>query len=343
MFKQLFNPILQKIKSKVIMTTQENPTPQTSTPNSQDWAVNLVEKLATAGLKEQQKARRWSTFFKILTFTYLFFLLAMAMGWIGGGKTSTSDHTALIEINGVIEAGGDVNADSIMSSLEDAYDNKGTKGIILRINSPGGSPVQAGIINDEIHRQKKLHPEIPVYAVVEDICASGGYYIAVAADKIYVDKASIVGSIGVLMDGYGFTEVMKKVGVERRLMTAGENKGMLDPFSPVNPKHQAFAQSMLNDVHEQFKDAVRQGRGSRLKNNPELFSGLFWNGSQSIKLGLADELGSADYVAREVIKADEIVDFSYQETVMDRFAKRLGASIADNVGFSSKANTIKLH
>jgi protease-4 len=219
-----------------------------------------------------------------------------------------------------------------MNSLHEAYDSKGTKGIILRINSPGGSPVQAGIINDEIRRQKKLHPQIPVYAVVEDVCASGGYYIAAAADKIYVDKASIVGSIGVLMDGYGFTEVMKKVGVERRLMTAGENKAMLDPFSPVNPKHQALAQSMLNEVHEQFKTVVRQGRGSRLKETPEVFSGLFWSGEQSIKLGLADALGSADYVAREIIKQEEIVDFTYQDTLANRFAKKLGASMAESLG-----------
>ena len=238
---------------------------------------------------------------------------------------------------GVIEAGGEVNADSFMTSLADAYKSTGTKGIILRINSPGGSPVQAGIINDEIRRLRKLHPKIPVYAVVEDICASGGYYIAVAADKIYVDKASIIGSIGVLMDGYGFTEVMKKVGVERRLMTAGENKAMLDPFSPENPKHKALAQAMLNEIHEQFKSVVRAGRGSRLKETPEVFSGLFWSGEQGIKLGLADALGSVDYVAREVIKQEEIVDYTYQENVVDRFAKRLGASMAKSIGIDAKS------
>ena len=285
-------------------------------------------------MQEQKVARRWSIFFKVLMFAYLFIILFLALGWLGGTKASTGEHTALIEIAGVIEAGGDVNADSVMSSLNDAYDNKGTKGIILRINSPGGSPVQAGIIYDEIRRQKKLHPTIPVYAVVEDICASGGYYIAVATDKIYVDKASIVGSIGVLMDGYGFTEVMKKVGVERRLLTAGENKAMLDPFSPVNPKHQQLAQNMLNQIHEQFKTVVRQGRGKRLIEDSETFSGLFWSGEQSIKIGLADALGSADFVAREVIKQEEIVDFTYQETITDRFAKRLGASMAKSIGIS---------
>jgi protease IV len=313
-------------------------------PNTQDtaWQRQMIEKLALSGYKEQQTARRWSNFFKILVFIYLFTILAYALGWFGAAKTAAGPHTALIDINGVIEPGGDVNADSVMTSLSDAYDSKGTKGIILRINSPGGSPVQAGIINDEIRRQKALHPKIPVYAVVEDICASGGYYIAAAADKIYVDKASIIGSIGVLMDGYGFTEVMKKVGVERRLMTAGENKAMLDPFSPLNPKHQALAQAMLNEIHEQFKAVVRQGRGNRLKETPEVFSGLFWSGEQGIKLGLADALGSADYVAREVIKQEDIVDYTYQETVVDRFAKKLGASMAKAIGIDAMTKGLQL-
>lgn len=310
-------------------------------PSHINWQQKTIEKLLLSGLKEQQTARRWSIFFKALTFGYLFLLLIVVLG-VFGGKNVAGPHAALIDINGVIEAGGEVNADAVISSLNEAYDSIGTKGIILRFNTPGGSPVQAGIINDEIMRQKKLHPKIPVYGVVEDICASGGYYIAVATDKIYVDKASIVGSIGVLMDGYGFTEVMKKVGVERRLMTAGENKAMLDPFSPVNPKHQALAQTMLNEVHDQFKNVVRKGRGSRLKETPEIFSGLFWSGEQSIKLGLADALGSADYVAREVIKQDEIVDYTYQETMMDRFAKRLGAGVAKAVGIDAIMKGIEL-
>jgi protease-4 len=321
------------------MSEQVNP--QGSPQNNNAWQQETIEKLALSGLKEQQTARRWSTFFKGLTFAYLFLLLILGLG-LWGGKGATGPHTALIDISGVIEPGGEVNADSVITSLNDAYESSGTKGIILRFNSPGGSPVQAGIINDEIVRQKKLHPKIPVYGVVEDICASGGYYIAVATDKIYVDKGSIVGSIGVLMDGYGFTEVMKKVGVERRLMTAGENKGMLDPFSPVNPKHQALAQTMLNEVHEQFKTVVRNGRGSRLKETPETFSGLFWSGEQSIKLGLADALGSADYVAREVIKQEEIVDYTYQETVVDRFAKRLGASMAKSIGLDAMTKGISI-
>jgi len=305
---------------------------QTQPADDGKWQRDVIEKLAVSALAEQKTARRWSTLFKGLTFAYLFVLMLMALGVFHDGKKTFDAHTALIDISGVIEAGGEVNADAVMNSLHEAYDSKGTKGIILRINSPGGSPVQAGIINDEIKRQRKLHPEIPVYAVVDDICASGGYYIAAAADKIYVDKASIVGSIGVLMDGYGFTEAMKKVGIERRLMTAGENKAMLDPFSPVNPKHQELAQAMLNEVHEQFKTVVREGRGTRLKETPEVFSGLFWSGEQSIKLGLADALGSADYVAREIIKQEEIVDFTYQEDLASRIAKRIGASVSATLG-----------
>ncbi len=313
--------------------------------NAQDnrWQKDVIEKLAMSSLKEQKTARRWSIFFKVLTFIYLFVILAYAVGWVvKDGKSAVGEHTALIDVTGVIMPGGEVNAESFIGSLEDAYENKGTKGIILRINSPGGSPVQAGMINEEIKRQRKLHPDIPVYAVVEDICASGGYYIAAAADKIYVDKASIVGSIGVLMDGYGFTGVMEKVGIERRLLTAGKNKAMLDPFSPVNPEHEAFAQNMLNEIHEQFKAVVREGRGSRLKETPDTFSGLFWSGEESINIGLADALGSSDYVAREVIKQKEIVDFTYRETFADRFAKRLGASIAKNIGFDIESTGIKL-
>lgn len=311
-------------------------------PQDTDWQRDTIEKLASSALREQRTARRWSIFFKSLIFIYLFVVLFYALGLVGGGKKSSASHTALIDISGVIEAGGEVNADSVMTSLQDAYDNKGTKGIIFRINSPGGSPVQAGIINDEIKRQKLLHPDIPVYAVVEDICASGGYYIAAATDKIYVDKASIVGSIGVLMDGYGFTEVMKKVGVERRLMTAGENKAMLDPFSPLNPKHQLLAQMMLDEIHEQFKTVVRQGRGDRLKETAETFSGLFWSGEKSIKIGLADALGSADYVAREVIKQEEIVDFTYKDDFASRVAKRIGASMGKSLGIDALNKGLQL-
>ncbi len=301
----------------------------TDNQNTPDWERKTIEKLAFSAIAEQKRTRRWGIFFKSLTFIYLFVLLFYALDLMPSGKSSIN-HTAMIDIQGVIGSSDEVNADSFISSLQDAYDNEHTKGIILRINSPGGSPVQAGIINDEIKRQRKLHPKVPVYAVVEDVCASGGYYIAVAADKIFVDKASIVGSIGVLMDGFGFTGTMQKFGVERRLMTAGENKAMLDPFSPENPKHKELAQQMLNQIHQQFIAVVREGRGNRLKETPETFSGLFWSGESSIQMGLADAYGSPDYVAREVIKEDKIVDFTSKQGFADRFAKRLGASISQS-------------
>ena len=296
------------------------------------WEREVLEKLAFQSLKEQKRHRFWSVLFKSLTLVWLFLMLFYMLNWIGGSSAKSSeDHTALIDIQGVIGAQDEVNADSVVSSLHDAYDNKHTKGVILRINSPGGSPVQAGIINDEIKRQRQLHPSIPVYAVVEDICASGGYYIAVAADKIYVDKASIIGSIGVLMDGFGFTGAMEKLGVERRLMTAGVNKAMLDPFSPVNPKHKVLAQAMLDEVHQQFINVVREGRGKRLKETQETFSGLFWSGEAGIKMGLADELGSYEYVAREVIKQENIVDFTASEGLADRVARKFGASMTQSM------------
>ena len=303
-----------------------------SEQNSPTWEREVLEKLAFQSLKEQKRHRFWSVFFKSLTFIWLFLMMFYMLNWIGGASgNSSEDHTALIDIQGEIGAQDQVNADSVVSSLQDAYDNKHTKGVILRINSPGGSPVQAGIINDEIKRQRKLHPNIPVYAVVEDICASGGYYIAVAADKIYVDKASIIGSIGVLMDGFGFTGAMEKFGVERRLMTAGENKAILDPFSPVNPIHKVLAQAMLDEVHQQFINVVREGRGNRLKETPETFSGLFWSGEAGIKMGLADELGSYEYVAREVIKQENIVDFTASEGLADRVARKFGASMTQSM------------
>ena len=296
-----------------------------------NWERQTIEKLAISALQEQKRARNWSIFFKTLTFLYLFVLLFFALEWIGPSGNSMGSHTALIDIDGVIGVGEEVNADNTLSSLRAAFEDKHTKGIILRINSPGGSPVQAGIINDEIHRLRKLNPKIPVYAVIEDICASGGYYIAVAADKIYVDKASIVGSIGVLMDGFGFTGIMQKLGVERRLMTAGVNKGFMDPFSPVNPAHKEHAQAMLDEIHQQFIAIVREGRGKRLKETPEMFSGLFWSGERAIDMGLADALGNSDYVAREVIKEENIVDFTAHEGLADRFAKRFGAAAAQSL------------
>ena len=304
----------------------------------ENWERKVIEKLAHSALDEQRKSRNWGIFFKTLTFLYLFALLFIAFGWLGGRETPTGDHTALIELNGVIAADTHANADVISQGLRDAFENKGTKGVILRINSPGGSPVQAGTINTEIHRLRQKYPKIPLYAVVEDICASGGYYVAVAADQIYVDRASLVGSIGVLMDGFGFTGTMEKLGVERRLLTAGENKGFLDPFSPMNAAQREYAQKMLREIHQQFIEVVRKGRGKRLKEGPDTYSGLVWTGQRSIELGLADALGSVDYVAREVIKAEKIVDFTPRENLAERFAKRFGAAMGNalmHVGGSS--------
>lgn len=311
----------------------------------ENWERGVLEKLAMSAIQEQRRARRWGIFFKLLTFAYLFILLAMLADFAGdksdgltGGK-----HTALIDVRGIISADSAANADSLISSLQDAFGDKRTAGVILRINSPGGSPVQAGLVNDEIRRQRTLHPEIPLHVVVEDMCASGGYFIAAAADNIYVNPASIVGSIGVLMDGFGFTEAMKKLGVERRLMTAGENKGIMDPFSPRNPQHEAFTQGLLDDIHRQFIAVVRDGRGKRLKETPEMFSGLFWNGDKAIEMGLADALGSVDSVAREVIKAEKIVDFTARENIADRLAKKLGAGVASMFpGFGAQSEGVAL-
>jgi protease-4 len=297
----------------------------------ENWERQVIEKLARAALDEQRKSRNWGIFFKALTFIYLFALLFVAFGWLGGREPLPGDHTALVELNGVIAADTHANADVISQGLQDAFESKGTKGVILRINSPGGSPVQAGTINSEIHRLRQKYPQIPLYAVVEDICASGGYYVAVAADQIYVDRASIVGSIGVLMDGFGFTGTMEKLGVERRLLTAGENKGFLDPFSPMNAAQREYAQKMLGEIHQQFIEVVRKGRGKRLKEGPDTYSGLVWTGQRSIELGLADALGSVDYVAREVIKAEKIIDFTPRENLAERFAKRFGAAMGETL------------
>ncbi|MDH5536132.1 MAG: S49 family peptidase [Betaproteobacteria bacterium] len=296
-----------------------------------DWERKTLEKVALAAIQEQRRRRHWGIFFKLLTFVYLFALLFIGMGWIGKKDLAPGKHTALVELSGVIAASGSASADAVMTGLQDAFKDKRTQGVILRINSPGGSPVQAGHINDEIRRLRAKHPNIPIYAVVEDICASGGYYVAVATDKIYVDKASIIGSIGVLMDGFGFTGTMEKLGVERRLLAAGENKGFLDPFSPVNESHKAHAEKMLDDIHRQFIDVVRQGRGTRLKDGPGLFSGLMWTGQGSVDLGLTDALGSIDYVAREVIKAEDIVDFTPKENIAERVARRFGAAMAETL------------
>jgi len=292
-----------------------------------NWERTVLEKLALSAIQEQRRSRHWSILFKALGFLYLFIVLFLAAGWFGSDGVSIKEHTALVDLQGVI-ASDQASADSIIVSLQGAFEDNKTKGVILRINSPGGSPVQAGQIYDEIKRLRALYPKTPLYAVVDDICASGGYYVAAAADKIYVDKASIVGSIGVLMDGFGFTDTMKKLGVERRLLTAGENKGFLDPFSPADPKQEAFAKQMLEEIHGQFIGVVREGRGKRLKETPDMFSGLVWSGEKSIELGLADGLGNLESVARDVIKAEDIVDYTQQESLTERLAGRLGAAMA---------------
>ncbi len=299
------------------------------TGGSESWERGVLERLVRSVLDEQRRTRRWGILFKSLGFLYLFILLFLALGWFGSKEKAPGRHTALVEVNGVISAEGQASAERVNAGLQDAFKDSKTAGVILRVNSPGGSPVQAGQINSEMRRLRTLYPKIPLYVVVEDICASGGYYVAVAADRIYVDPASIVGSIGVLMDGFGFTGTMEKLGVERRLLTAGENKGFLDPFSPLNAKQKDYAEKLLADVHRQFIDVVRRGRGKRLKENPELFSGLVWTGQKSVELGLADALGSVTYVAREVIKAEDIVDFTPRENLAERFARRFGAATAE--------------
>jgi protease-4 len=302
-----------------------------SSKSDEHWERAVLEKVALAAVQEQRRARYWGIFFKLLLFIYLFALLFIAMGWWGKKEVSPGKHTALVEVRGVIGPEGAASADNVTTGLQDAFKDKGTQGVILRINSPGGSPVQAGHINDEIRRLRQKYPKIPLYAVVEDICASGGYYVAVAADRIYVDKSSIIGSIGVLMDGFGFTGAMEKLGIERRLLAAGENKGFLDPFSPMKDSQKEYAEKMLTEIHQQFINVVRQGRGKRLKETPEMFSGLLWIGTQSIDLGLADGLGSVEYVAREVIKAEDIVDFTPRENIAERVVRRFGAAMAETL------------
>lgn len=286
----------------------------------------LPEQFARAYLSDRRSERRWRNFFRLA-----WLLLAMAIGYAvfagrGHGATPSGPHTALIEVRGEIAADAEASAENLIPGIKSAFEDSGAQAIVLRINSPGGSPVQAGIINDEIRRLKALHKK-KVYAVVEETCASGAYYIAVAADEIYADKASVVGSIGVLMDSFGATGLMEKLGVERRLLTAGDNKGIGDPFSPLSPKQRAYIQATLDQIHRQFIAVVKQGRGTRLKETPEMFSGLFWNGEQALSMGLIDHLGNLDYVAREVVKAEEVVDYTPKENVAERLAKRLGASM----------------
>jgi len=287
-----------------------------------------METLVAEVLRERRTDRRWRIFFRLAWLG-----LALALLWVLVSDRShhtapAGPHTALVELRGEIAADTEASAEQLLSGLRNAFEDKGAKAVVLRINSPGGSPVQAGILYDEIRRLKKLHGK-KVYAVVEEVCASGAYYVAVAADEIFVDKASIVGSIGVLMDGFGFTGLMDKLGIERRLLTAGDNKGMLDPFSVQDPKQRAYAQAMIDQVHQQFIRVVREGRGQRLKETPETFSGLFWNGEEAVKTGLADRFGNLDHVAREVVKAEEVIDYTPRENVAEKLAKRFGAAIGE--------------
>jgi protease-4 len=311
-------------------------------PGGNNWERDVLEKLAFAAIKEQRRARRWGIFFKVLGFAYLTFLIIMLFDWRGEDGLTGGKHSALVDLDGIIQAKGSASADNVTASLQGAFKDKNTKGVILRVNSPGGSPVQAGIIYDEIRRLRKKYPDVPLYAVVEDICASGGYYVASAADKIYVDKASIVGSIGVILDQFGFTGTMDKLGVERRVITAGENKAFLDPFSPLRSEDVKHAHELLDQVHQQFIAVVKQGRGDRLKESPELFSGLFWTGTRSIELGLTDGYGSVDSVARDVIKADQIVDYTRKANIAERLARRFGAAMAEAIGFSADARAPRL-
>lgn len=297
------------------------------TDNDGQWERGVIEKLSTAALKEQRSGRRWGIFFKLLTFAYVTVIIVLAMDWKSGGET-TGKHTALVEVNGIIAPGSDASAERVTAALQRAFEDKDTQGVVVRINSPGGSPVQAQNIYEEMRRLRKKYPGIPLYAVVEDLCASGGYYVAAGADRIFVAKSSIVGSIGVRLDGFGVTGLMEKLGVERRLLTAGENKGFMDPFLPVDEKQRRHAQTLLNEIHQQFIGVVREGRGKRLKETPDMYSGLIWTGQKSVELGLADAIGSMEYVAREVIKAENIVDYTQKDNIAEKFARRLGAGAA---------------
>jgi protease IV len=308
---------------------EEHPDSDSSRPPH--WERQILERLAFSALQEQKSRRRWGIFFKSLGFAYLAGLLIILGGWGPEEEARQLRHTALVNLKGVIAQEGDASAENVISALQEAFKDDKTAGVILRVNSPGGSPVQSGIIYDEIRRLRGKYPEKPLHVVVEDVCASGGYFVAAAADKIFVNRASVVGSIGVLMDGFGFTGAMDKLGVERRLLTAGENKGFLDPFSPQESRHREHAQVLLDDIHKQFIEVVRRGRGERLKETPDMFSGLMWTGQRSVELGLADGFGTVDSVAREVIKVEPVVDYTIKSSLADRLARRFGAGAGETL------------
>lgn len=300
---------------------------------NQNWERQALEHLLLENLKETRKARRWKAVFRILTLiTFIGVVLAVFDFHLPGRGMGMEKHTALVTLEGEISSSSMANALDINSSLTAAFENENSAGVVLRINSPGGSPVQAGMINDEIHRLRKLYPSKPLYVVVEDICASGGYYVAVAGDQILVDKASLVGSIGVIMEGFGFTGLMDKLGVTRRMITAGSNKGMMDPFSKENPQQVEMIKKMIDEIHQQFIAVVKAGRGDRLKETPEMFSGRVWNGEQAIKIGLVDGYGTVETVARDIFKAPDILDYTMKENFAERVAKRFGAEVGAAAG-----------
>ncbi|MDE0460672.1 MAG: S49 family peptidase [Chromatiales bacterium] len=313
-------------------TSVPNPPEPASSGEAPAWERELLERLAFMALVEQRRTRRWNLVFRC---AWLALAVAVAVFWMDPGwlrPEPGGPHSALVDVRGMIADEGDANADQVVAGLRAAFEDSDTAGVILRINSPGGSPVQAGYISDEIVRLRGLYPETPVYAVVSDMAVSGGYYVAAAADSIYASKSSVVGSIGVLVDGFGFVDAMTRLGVERRLVTAGEHKGLLDPFSPARDEDVAHLRSLLDDVHDEFIEVVKRGRGDRLAADPDIFSGLMWTGAQGIELGLVDAFGSSGYVAREVIGAEEIVDFTVRPAPLDAIADRLGASVARTFG-----------
>ena len=296
-------------------------------------AWQLLEKTLLASVQEQRRSRRWGIFFKSLTFIYLIgalFLLS-PLSRLDGAAATGQPHTALIEVRGTIADRQEASADNLVTSLRRAFKDEQTRAVVLRINSPGGSPVQAGYVYDEIKRLRALHPDTPVYAVIADIGASGAYYIAAAADQIYADKASLVGSIGVTAAGFGFVETLDKLGVERRTYTAGEHKAFLDPFQPEREDEREFWQTVLQTTHQQFIEQVQKGRGDRLKDHPDLFSGLVWSGEQAVELGLVDGLSSASAVARDLVGTEEMVDFTHRESPFQRFSRQLGTSIGNTL------------
>ena len=305
------------------------------------WERATLEKLALSALQEQRSARRWKIFFRLAWLLLIATIAFAALRQASPGASTSAPHTAVVDIKGEIASGAEASAEFVVAAMRSALEDEGSQALVLLINSPGGSPVQAGIINDEIVRLKAKHNK-PIYAVVEETCASAAYYIAAAADDIFVDKASIVGSIGVLMDGFGFTGTMEKLGVERRLLTAGANKGMLDPFSPMSPEQREHAQEMLDTIHQQFITVVQQGRGKRLHATADTFSGLFWTGEQAVAMGLADQLGSLDSVARDIVQAEDIIDYTRRDNVAERLAKRFGAALGEGVVQAGKSWGVSL-